>query len=162
MEQTIAHPDTAVRQPLGEDVAPIVHVTRVLHFNAAHRMHNPEWSPEQNKDVFGLCNSDNWHGHNYELEITIKGKVDPGTGYVYDLSRLKQVVEKLVVDQLDHRNLNVDVDFMRGIIPSSENLAVLIWERLKNEVAPAELHCIRLYETPRNYVEYYGAREDIA
>lgn len=135
---------------------PRVYVTRRLHFNAAHRMFNPAWTDEKNAEVFGLCNNPNWHGHNYELEVTVVGTPDPETGYVFDLSKLKRIVETRVLDKTDHKNLNMDVDFMRGIIPSSENFAVAIWNELKGAVSPATLHLIRLYETPRNFVEYRG------
>ncbi len=135
---------------------PKVYVTRKLHFNAAHRMFNPSWSDEKNAEVFGLCNNPNWHGHNYELEVTVVGSPEPETGYVFDLSRLKRIIETRVINKVDHKNLNLDVEFMRGIIPSSENFVVAIWNELKEAVAPATLHLIRLYETPRNFVEYRG------
>ena len=134
----------------------MVYVTRRVHFNAAHRMHNPNWDDATNAEVFGKCNNPNWHGHNYELEVTLKGEPDPETGYVMDLSRLKDVLEEHVLSKVDHKNLNLDVDFMRGVIPSSENFAIAIWQQIAPHVAPAQLHAIRLYETPRNFVEYRG------
>ena len=112
---------------------PRVRITRRLHFCAAHRLARDDWSEEENRRVFGDCANPNWHGHNYDLEVTVVGPVDPGTGYVMDLGELKALVNRRVVDDLDHRNLNLDVDWMRGIVPSTENLAVAIWER----VAPA-------------------------
>lgn len=133
-----------------------VYVTRKVHFNAAHRLHNPDKSDEWNRETFGPCNHPNWHGHNYVLKVTVAGEPDPETGYVIDLGNLKQVLNENVVDKVDHRNLNLDVDFMDGIIPSTENFAVAIWNQLEGKLPAGELHCVRLYETPRNYVEYYG------
>lgn len=133
-----------------------VYVTRKVHFNAAHRLHNPEKSDEWNREMFGPCNHPNWHGHNYVLKVTVAGEPDPETGYVIDLGKLKKVLNENVVDKVDHRNLNLDVDFMEGIIPSTENFAIAIWNELEGELPSGELHCVRLYETPRNYVEYYG------
>jgi 6-pyruvoyltetrahydropterin/6-carboxytetrahydropterin synthase len=133
-----------------------VYVTRKVHFNAAHRLHNPEKSDAWNEETFGPCNHPNWHGHNYVLKVTVAGEPDPDTGYVIDLGNLKQVLNERVVDKVDHRNLNLDVDFLEGIIPSTENFAVAIWNELEGALPSGELHCVRLYETPRNYVEYYG------
>jgi len=133
-----------------------VYVTRKVHFNAAHRLHNPEKSDEWNADTFGPCNNPNWHGHNYELEVTVAGEPDPETGYVVDLGNLKAVLNERVVDKVDHQNLNLEVDFMDGIIPSSENFAIAIWNQLDGHLPAGRLHCVRLYETPRNFVEYRG------
>jgi 6-pyruvoyltetrahydropterin/6-carboxytetrahydropterin synthase len=133
-----------------------VYVTRKVHFNAAHRLHNPEKSDEWNRDTFGPCNHPNWHGHNYVLKVTVAGEPDPETGYVIDLGVLKSILNEKVVDRVDHRNLNLDVDFMDGIIPSTENFAIAIWNQLEGELPSGRLHCVRLYETERNYVEYYG------
>jgi 6-pyruvoyltetrahydropterin/6-carboxytetrahydropterin synthase len=133
-----------------------VYVTRKVHFNAAHRLHNPEKSDEWNEEMFGSCNHPNWHGHNYVLKVTVAGEPDPETGYVVDLSDLKAVLHEQVVDRVDHKNLNLDVDFMDGIIPSTENFAIAIWNQLEDEIPSGRLHCVRLYETERNYVEYYG------
>jgi 6-pyruvoyltetrahydropterin/6-carboxytetrahydropterin synthase len=136
----------------------MVFVTRLVHFNAAHRMHNPAWSDARNAEVFGLCNNPNWHGHNYELEVTVAGEPDPETGYVMDLGKLKQILDQHVLLKVDHKNLNLDVDFMQGIIPSSENFAIAIWNQIVNHIPPpARLHSVRLYETQRNFVEYRGA-----
>ena len=135
---------------------PNVRVTRHLHFSAAHRLHSPELSDERNREVFGLCNSPNWHGHNYELEVTVEGEIDPATGYVFDLGRLKRVVEEAVIQDLDHRNLNVDVAWLEGIIPSTENLVVAIWKRIVPALPEARLVRLVLRETPRNFVEYTG------
>jgi len=135
----------------------MVYLTRVEHFNAAHRLFNPEWSDEQNEAVFGKCANENWHGHNYELLVTIKGEINKDTGFLFDAKKLSELINVHAVDLLDHRNLNMDVEFLRGQICSTENLAIGIWNQLIPQL-PSEvtLHCIRLYETPRIYVEYFG------
>src|SRR5690349_5986270 len=136
---------------------PRVRVTRRLHFSAAHRLNRPEWSAEHNREVFGLCANENWHGHNYELDVTVEGEVDPQTGFVLDLKDLRVLVEKSVIDDLDHRNLNVDVPWMADIIPTTENLVVAIWSRLAGGLPDGvALHRLVLWETPRNYVEFMG------
>ena len=135
---------------------PIVTVTRRLRFNAAHRVHNPALPDEENARLFGKCNNPNWHGHNYELEVSATGPIDERTGYVVDLGRLKEVVEREVIEQVDHRNMNVDVPFMRGINPTTENIVVAIWRVLEPAVAPARLTRLRLKETENNWVEYDG------
>ena len=135
---------------------PTVTVTRRVTFNAAHRVYNPELSDLENARLFGKCNSPNWHGHNYILEVSVRGPVEERTGYVMDLARLKDVVAKEIVDKVDHRNLNLDVDFMRDIIPTTENLAVGIWRILATAIEPAELVLIRLWDTENNLVEYAG------
>jgi 6-pyruvoyltetrahydropterin/6-carboxytetrahydropterin synthase len=119
-------------------------------------MFNPAWTDEENTRVFGLCANPNWHGHNYELEVTVCGEPDPQTGYVLDLHKLSVLLEEHVLKKIDHKNLNLDVDFMRGIIPSSENFTIALWQQIAPLVAPATLYQLRLYETPRNYVEYCG------
>lgn len=131
-------------------------VTRRLHFNAAHRLHNPALSDEENARLFGLCNSPNYHGHNYDLEVSVEGPVDETTGYVFDLGRLKQKVEEQVIRVFDHKNLNVDVPVLSGVIPSAENIAIACWNLIAPLVGPAVLTRIRLWETPRNYVDYHG------
>ena len=135
----------------------MVYLTRVEHFNAAHKLFNPAWSKEQNDDVFGLCANENWHGHNYELFVTVKGVPDADTGFLYDVKKLSKIIQQHVIDKVDHRNLNIDVDFMAGKMCSTENLAIGIWQQLVPSL-PAEitLHCIKLYETPRIFVEYFG------
>jgi len=133
-----------------------VYVTRKVHFNAAHRLHNPEKSDEWNEKTFGKCNNPNWHGHNFELEVTVAGTPDPETGYVVDLGTLKDILHERVVDKVDHKNLNLEVDFMDGVIPSTENFAIAIWNQLEDALPSGRLHAIRLYETPRNFVEYRG------
>ncbi len=131
-------------------------VVRRLHFNAAHRLHNPARSEAWNRETFGPCNHPNYHGHNYELEVMVEGPIDPDTGYVVDVSVLKRIAEEQVVSLLDHRNLNLDVPWFRDRQPSAENIAVFIWERLAPHIPAGRLHRIRLWETPRNYVEYAG------
>jgi 6-pyruvoyltetrahydropterin/6-carboxytetrahydropterin synthase len=135
---------------------PEVTVTRRLTFNAAHRVHNPALSEEENARLFGKCNNPNWHGHNYVLEVSVRGPIDERTGYVMDLSRLRQIVEREFVAQVDHRNMNVEVGFMEGVIPTTENIAVTCWRILAPHVAPARLARLRLWETENNYVEYEG------
>jgi len=135
-----------------------VFVIRRERFNAAHRMFRPEWSDEKNREVFGKCSNPNWHGHNYILFVTVKGDVNPETGYVVDLSLLSKIIKAEVVDKLDHKNINIEVGFMQNIIVSSENLAIGIWKQLDPHVEKlgAQLHCIRIEETENNFVEYYG------
>jgi 6-pyruvoyltetrahydropterin/6-carboxytetrahydropterin synthase len=135
---------------------PIVTVTRRLRFNAAHRIHNPALSDAENTALYGKCNNPNWHGHNYVLEVSVRGEVDPRTGYVVDLGALRDVVEREVVDVMDHRNLNLDVPFMHGVNPTSENIVVQCWRVIEPHVAPARLARLRLWETENNYVEYEG------
>lgn len=135
----------------------MVYLTRVEHFNAAHKLFNPQWSREKNETVFGACANENWHGHNYELFVTVKGEPDADTGFVIDVKLLKHLIIEHVTDKLDHKNLNLDVDFMSGQMCSTENLAVAIWKQLQPHLpAAVQLHCIKLYETPRIYVEYFG------
>ena len=136
---------------------PRVRVTRRVHFSAAHRLHNPALSEQENRDVFGLCNNPNWHGHNYRLEVSVRGPVDGRTGYVMDLGTLKRVVEEAFVNRVDHRNFNLDVEFMRGINPTAENIVVACWQVIAPHVAPAALTKLRLWETENNYVEYEGS-----
>ncbi len=133
-----------------------VYVTREVHFNAAHRLHNSSKSVKWNQSVFGRCNSENWHGHNYILQVTVVGAPNPDTGYVIDLSILKQVIQDQVICHLDHKNLNLDVPFLDGIIPSTENLVIAIWNQLFDALPSGKLYRIRLFETPRNSAEYYG------
>jgi 6-pyruvoyltetrahydropterin/6-carboxytetrahydropterin synthase len=135
---------------------PTVRVTRRVHFSAAHRLHSPALSDEENRRIFGLCNSPNWHGHNYELDVTVEGQPDPVTGYVVDLGAVRDAAESVITD-LDHRNLNLDVPWLQGTIPSTENLVVAIWERLEPRL-PQSGRLVRLvlWETPRNSAEYSG------
>jgi 6-pyruvoyltetrahydropterin/6-carboxytetrahydropterin synthase len=135
---------------------PRVTVTRRVRFNAAHRVYNPAFSDEENERLFGKCNNPNWHGHNYTLDVSVEGEIDQGTGYVLDLAGLKAIIWREVVDLVDHKNLNLDVPFMRDVIPTSENIAVAFWQRLQPHVAPARLVRLVLWETENNYVEYRG------
>jgi 6-pyruvoyltetrahydropterin/6-carboxytetrahydropterin synthase len=135
---------------------PHVTVTRRLMFNAAHRVHNPALSDEENKRIFGKCNNPNGHGHNYTLDVSVRGPIDERTGYVMDLGLLKTLVEERAVNRMDHRNFNLDVDFMRGVIPTSENIIVAIWRELEPAVHPGTLVRLVLWETTNNYVEYTG------
>ena len=135
---------------------PIVTVTRRLRFNAAHRVHNPALSDEENTALYGKCNNPNWHGHNYVLEVSVTGPIDERTGYVIDLGKLRAIVEREVIDQVDHRNMNVDVPLMRGINPTAENIVVACWRALEPRVAPGRLARLKLWETENNYVEYSG------
>jgi 6-pyruvoyltetrahydropterin/6-carboxytetrahydropterin synthase len=135
---------------------PLVTVTRRLRFNAAHRVHNPALSDEENAAIFGKCNNPNWHGHNYTLDVSVEGDIDERTGYVMDLSVLKELVHREIVDKVDHRNFNLDVEFMRDLIPTSENIIVAFWRLLADRVQPARLVRLVLWETENNYVEYSG------
>ena len=132
-------------------------VTRRVHFNAAHRLFNPRFSDEWNRATFGECNNPNFHGHNYELELTVEGEIDPDTGYVMDLNKLKELAQERLIRHLDHKNLNLDVPWFKTLIPTSENIALVCWRELR-AVVPAQLALrLRLWETPRNYVDYEGA-----
>lgn len=135
---------------------PTVYITREAHFNAAHRLHNQFKSDEWNRSVFGPCNSPNWHGHNYRLQVTVAGTPAPDTGYVIDLGDLDQVIQDRVIRHLDHKNLNLDVPFLKGIIPSTENLIIAIWDQLTNAIPLGTLYRIQLHETPKNSAEYFG------
>ncbi len=131
-------------------------VTRRVHFNAAHRLHSPVLSSEENTRTYGLCNNPNYHGHNYELDVSVEGEINPATGFVADLGEVKRIVETRVVQRLDHKNLNLDVPEFAEIVPTSENIIVVIWDLLQDHL-PGRLVKLVLWETPRNYVEYRGA-----
>lgn len=135
----------------------MIYITRKEHFNAAHKLFNPGWSEEQNEAVFGKCANKNWHGHNYELFVTVKGEINPDTGFVVNLKELSTLIRRDVTDVLDHKNLNLDVAGM-PVMPSTENVAIFIWNILQEKIKKmgAALHCIKLYETDSNYVEYFG------
>lgn len=135
---------------------PRVTVTRRLRFNAAHRVFNPTFSDADNEATFGKCNNPNWHGHNYVLEVSVEGEIDESTGYVVDLSKVRDIAESEIIDKVDHKNLNLDVDFMKGIIPTAENIVVQFWRILEPAVAPGKLKKLLLRETENNYVEYTG------
>jgi 6-pyruvoyltetrahydropterin/6-carboxytetrahydropterin synthase len=138
----------------------MLYISRKEHFNAAHKLYNDHWGREKNIEVFGPCANDNWHGHNFELIVTIKGIPDPETGFVADLKKLSSMIRAEVIEKLDHKNINLDVEFMSGKMASCENLIVEIWKilelKLPSVTSQGKLHSIRLYETPRNYVEYFG------
>jgi 6-pyruvoyltetrahydropterin/6-carboxytetrahydropterin synthase len=135
----------------------MVYLTRLEHFNAAHKLANPNWSREKNEEVFGACANENWHGHNFDLYVTIKGEVDPDTGFLMDVKKLKALIKEHVISKVDHKNLNLDVEFLRGKMCSTENLAMGIWQQLQPHLPPhVTLHCIKLFETARIYVEYFG------
>ena len=136
----------------------MIYLTRRERFNAAHRLFKKEWSDEENFAVFGKCSNPNWHGHNYVLFITVKGEIDQETGFVINLKDLSKIVRAKIIDKVDHRNLNLDVDFMKGKITSAENIAIAIWEELEKDLVAikCELHCIKLVETENNSIEYYG------
>ena len=136
----------------------MVYLTRVEHFNAAHKLSNPAWDDEKNREVFGKFANANWHGHNYELHVTVKGDPNLDTGFVFNAKTLGVLIKDVVVEEVDHRNLNVDVSWMKDKFTSAENFAIGIWEQLSPhvEAAGAKMHCVKLYETPRIYVEYYG------
>ncbi|NCX96337.1 MAG: 6-carboxytetrahydropterin synthase [Chitinophagia bacterium] len=137
----------------------MVYLTRVEHFNAAHKLYNNEWTAQQNKEVFGKCANENWHGHNYELHVTVKGNPNPNTGFVYNAKVLGDIIKNVIVEKIDHLNLNLDVDFMTGKLTSAENLAIGIWNELQPHITTegVQLHCVKLIETRNIYVEYYGA-----
>ena len=137
-------------------LAGTVFITRQVHFNSAHRLFNPTKSAAWNRRQYGPCTNPHWHGHNYVLEVTLAGSPDPVTGYIIDLAELKRILHRAVVDKCDHRNLNDDVDFLRGIIPSTENLVIAFWQQIEPRLTGGRLHCVRLYETPRNFAEYFG------
>jgi len=133
-----------------------VYLTRQVHFNSAHRLFNPTKSLAWNRRKYGLCTNPHWHGHNYVLEVTVKGQPDPVTGYVIDLGELKRLLLEAIVDPCDHRNLNDEVAFLRNIIPTTENLVIAFWQQIEARLTAGRLHCVRLYETPRNFAEFFG------
>jgi 6-pyruvoyltetrahydropterin/6-carboxytetrahydropterin synthase len=133
-----------------------VSITRCAHFNAAHRLHNPDWSEEQNRAVFGLCNSPNFHGHNYEMEVSVTGEVDAATGMVLDLGWLAALIKAEIEDRFDHKNLNLDTEEFRTLNPTAENICLVIWRILRAQLPEALGLRVRLYETPRNFVEVPG------
>ena len=132
-------------------------LTRIEHFNAAHKLYNPAWDKEKNEMVFGKCANENWHGHNYELHVTVKGEVSEDTGFVINVKILSSLIKDFVLEELDHKNLNMDVEFLKGKMCSTENLAKEIWVQLYSRMPNGvQLHAVKLYETPRIYIEYFG------
>ncbi|MGL4597860.1 MAG: 6-pyruvoyl trahydropterin synthase family protein [Bacteroidia bacterium] len=136
----------------------MIYITRRERFNAAHRLFRTEWSEQENKDMFGGCANPNWHGHNYELFVTVKGNINPELGYVMNLKDLSSLLKERVIQKLDHKNLNMDVDFLTGIMTSTENVAIAIWQQIEGSIRDlgVELHGVKLMETENNYVEYFG------
>jgi 6-pyruvoyltetrahydropterin/6-carboxytetrahydropterin synthase len=137
---------------------PMIYITRREVFNAAHRVYKEDWSDNKNLEVYGKCSNPNWHGHNYALYVTVKGNIRPDFGYVADLKSVSEIIRKRIIEKIDHKNINLEVDFMKGRIASTENMAIAIWEELEVPIRQlgAELHCIKLEETENNFVEYYG------
>jgi 6-pyruvoyltetrahydropterin/6-carboxytetrahydropterin synthase len=136
----------------------MVYITRRERFNSAHKLFKAEWSDEKNAEVFGKCSNPNWHGHNYDLFVTVKGDPSPETGFVIDLKFLSALIREKIVDKIDHKNINLDVDFMQGKMASTEILAIAIWEELESSIKDqnCQLHSVRLHETENNFVEYFG------
>jgi 6-pyruvoyltetrahydropterin/6-carboxytetrahydropterin synthase len=136
----------------------MIYITRRERFNAAHRLFKPEWSDEKNREVYGGCSNPNWHGHNYTLYVTVKGDVNEELGYLTDLKILSRIIREYIIEKVDHKNLNLEVDFMAGRMASAENIAIAIWEELEEPIKKfgVELHCVKLEETENNFVEYYG------
>ena len=136
----------------------MVYITRRDNFSAAHKLYNPNWSENKNLEIFGKCSNPNWHGHNYTLYVTVKGVPNPDTGFIVNLADISRITKELVIDKIDHKNINLDVDFMKNVMPSTENLAIAIWYQLESAIKNlgAELHCIKISETENNFVEYFG------
>lgn len=141
----------------------MIYVTRKAHFNASHRLHNPDKPDEWNRRTFGKCNNPNWHGHNYVIEVTVAGNPDPDTGYVIDLGSLKKIIRDSIIDPCDHKNLNMEVPYLKGVIPSTENLCKIFFEQMEADVRKSaskgsRLYSVKLYETERNFAEYCPER----
>jgi len=136
----------------------MIYITRRERFNAAHRLFRPEYSDKKNMEVFGKCSNPNWHGHNYQLFVTVKGEVDPDTGFLINLKTLSKIIRDKVISKVDHKNINLEVDFMKGRLASTENLAITIWNELEEPVNKlnASLYCVKVTESENNYVEYFG------
>ena len=134
----------------------MVYLTRREHFNGAHRLFNPDWSEEKNEKVFGKCSNKNWHGHNFDVYVTVKGKPNPDTGFIINAHELSRIIKLEVTDRLDHKNFNIDVPELVGVLPSTENIVKQIWSWLKPSIPDCELYCVKLVETENIYVEYYG------
>ena len=134
----------------------MISVTRKSHFNAAHRLNNPQWSEEKKEEFFGLCNNKNYHGHNYELDVTVSGEIDEESGYLVDMKELSDIIESEIESRFDHKNLNLDTEEFRELNPTAENIAIVIWNILRKKIPKKFQLSIKLYETPRNFVEYSG------
>ena len=139
----------------------MIYLTRRERFNAAHRLFRADWSDEMNLKVFGKCSNPNWHGHNYVLYVTVKGEINSKTGFVVNLKSLSALIKKEAIDKMDHKNLNLEVEFIKGKIASAENIAVAIWSVLENPIQKlgADLHCVKIVETENNFVEYFGEKK---
>lgn len=136
----------------------MIYITRKATFSAAHKLERKDWSAEKNKETFGKCSNENWHGHNYIIYVTVKGEVNPETGFVINLTNVSEILNRKVISKVDHKNLNLDVDFMKDKLPSTENFAIAIWEEIEKEIKElgGTLHCIKVQETEKNFVEYFG------
>lgn len=139
----------------------MIYISRDAHFCAAHKLYNEKWSKEKNEEIYGACANENWHGHNFDMTVTVKGLVDPETGFVMNFKDLNKIIKVEILGKVDHKNLNLDVDFMKGILPSCENMIVEFWNILEPKIKEltnnkCALHCIKLKETKNNYAEYYG------
>jgi 6-pyruvoyltetrahydropterin/6-carboxytetrahydropterin synthase len=134
----------------------MVYITRRETFSAAHRLFNPKFSDAENEKIFGKCSNPNWHGHNYVLEVVVAGEPNPETGFVLNLAELKEIIKQYVISKVDHKNLNLETDFMKGIIPSTENIAIVIWKVLEDKIPSGKLHSVKLSETENNFFEYRG------
>jgi 6-pyruvoyltetrahydropterin/6-carboxytetrahydropterin synthase len=148
---------TLIKKPIFKKIT-MIYITRKEHFNAAHRLYKAEWTDEKNLEVFGKCSNPNWHGHNYTLYVTVKGNVDAETGFLMNLKELSEIINKCIIEKVDHKNLNLEVDFMKGINPSTENIAKAFWQQIEKLIAEkgAVLHSVKLQETENNFVEYFG------
>lgn len=138
----------------------MVYLTRKEHFSASHRLHNPDWSDEKNREVYGKCNNPNGHGHNYEMEVTVVGYPPKETGMVIDLKKLSKIINEEIIDKVDHKHMNFDVDFLHGLIPTTESMAIVFWQILANNIQGGKLYAIKLYESDNNFVEYRGEQLD--
>jgi 6-pyruvoyltetrahydropterin/6-carboxytetrahydropterin synthase len=139
----------------------MLYVTKRMEFSASHRLYNPTYSDAKNEEVYDKCNNFHGHGHNYVLEVTVKGVPDPDTGYVIDLKKLKKIISEVIIDKVDHKHLNYDVDFYKNVIPTVENMVVIIWRVLEDKLPSGKLHKIKIYETPNSIVEYFGDETEV-
>jgi 6-pyruvoyltetrahydropterin/6-carboxytetrahydropterin synthase len=135
----------------------MLYITRKSHFSASHRLYNPEFSDTKNQEIFDCCNNFWGHGHNYTIEVTVAGLPDPETGYVVDLKKLNRILNQEIIEKVDHKHLNYDVDFLQGIIPTAENLAVVFWRMIEAKLPSGRLHAVKVFESDNNFVEYFGA-----
>ncbi|MDM7915523.1 MAG: 6-carboxytetrahydropterin synthase [Candidatus Eisenbacteria bacterium] len=138
----------------------VVRITKQVEFSASHRLYSPDFTDEKNWEVFGICNNPNGHGHNYVLDVTLAGQPDPQTGMILDLKRLKDILDEVLISKVDHKNLNLDVDFLRGVVPTVENLVIRFWEQLEGRIPGCTLHELTLYESRTNFARYFGPTEE--